>query len=93
MEKTKSKSMAEEWNRLRDWDLTLGDVVRRVVAVGAGLVVGTCAGLLWLLAVGLLLNTAVNIGYLLGGLFVLGLALLATCGVAWLVWAIWTDEL
>lgn len=97
--KTEKKTLAEELGRIGDWfyerDLGVGDILRRVVAVAAGLIGGTLAFIGWMVVgeLGSMFTAGGGLGYGLASLFVAGLALLVTCGVLYLVWAIWTDEL
>lgn len=93
------KTLAEELAQYRGWlyerNLTVGDVVRRVVAVAVAMLGGALTLLAWALAletVGEYFRTGYW-GWIVGGLGLSGAALLVTCGVSWLVWAIWTNEL
>lgn len=93
------KTLVEELRQIGDWfyerDLGVGDVVRRVVAVAAAMLGGSIALVVWTLALeafGMAVAGG-GFGWVIGGVAISGVALLATCGVAWMVWALWTDEL
>lgn len=99
MEKKKSMSMAEEWNRLRDWfyerNLDVGDVVRVMMAVAVAMLGGSLALVVWSLALeafGMAVGGG-GFGWIIGGVAISGAALLLTCGVILLVGAIWTCRL
>lgn len=100
MKQTKTKkTLAEELSQYREWlyerDLDVGDVVRRMVAVAVGMVGGALSILAWALMVSAL-NGFFRDGHwswIVLALGTGGMAVLVCCGVLWLVWAIWTDEL